>query len=144
MKNVLNVSFVALMISCSRHAPKNNAAGVAKVTPTNTAQETGKVKDIPIDEVSAIIRSNNGIVVDANSPTTRKQWGTLPGAVLLTNSYSFDMAEIGNDKGKQIVFYCGGVGCKRAQAAGYQNVTVMEAGIVGWVEAGQKVSKVEI
>ena len=72
--------------------------------------------------------------------------GTLPGAVLLSDSETFNVSELPADKTKPLVFYCANPHCgasheaaEKALTAGYTNVKVMPDGIAGWVKAGKKV-----
>jgi rhodanese-related sulfurtransferase len=69
----------------------------------------------------------------------------VPGAVLLSNSKTYPLAQLPAEKATKLVFYCGAVMCrasdhaaKRAVGAGYTNVNVMREGIKGWAQAGQK------
>ena len=73
----------------------------------------------------------------------------MPGAKLLTsaNSYAVE-SELPSDKSSRLVFYCANPRCtasdaaaRRAVEAGYANVAVLRAGIMGWAEAGQPTSK---
>ena len=89
--------------------------------------------------------------MDANGADTRREMGTLPGAVLLTNYRSFDLSELPADKSTELVFYCGGEACiaaptaaRRAKEAGYTDVKVMSAGISGWVKARKPVDKLDV
>jgi rhodanese-related sulfurtransferase len=73
--------------------------------------------------------------------------GTLPGAVLLTDSDTFTISELPTDKTKTLVFYCANTQCgashtaaEKALTAGYTSVKVMPDGIAGWVKAGKKVT----
>jgi rhodanese-related sulfurtransferase len=99
-----------------------------------------------IEKVEQLLAKSEVVPVDANSPDTREEYGTLPGAVLLTSSREFETSELPSDKSKDLVFYCGNEQCraapkaaKRAQESGYENVHVMPAGIRGWVKAGKRV-----
>ncbi len=103
---------------------------------------------IGVDEVSTLLAAKQAVAIDANGDDTRQKFGTVPGAVLLSNARTFDVSELPADKGKQLVFYCGSERCQsapkaasRAIEAGYQEVKVMSAGIRGWVEAGKAVDK---
>ena len=93
-------------------------------------------------EVNDALAAGSVVPVDANSAETRTEHGTLPGAVLLT-SYEFAAGELPEATDTSLVFYCSSMQCSAApQAAaraielGYESVSVMRAGVVGWVEAG--------
>lgn len=100
-----------------------------------------------VDEVASLLAAHEARAVDANAAETRQQYGTLPGAVLLSNYRTFDTSELPADKSTELVFYCGGLACSaaphaaaRAKAAGYTAVKVMPQGILGWVKAGKPIS----
>jgi len=106
---------------------------------------------LSVDEVAALIDAKKVQPVDANGADTRKEFGTLPGAVLLTNFRTFDLNELPADKSRELVFYCGGEACSaapkaaaRAKEAGYTAVRVMSAGITGWVKANKPVDKLDV
>lgn len=87
-------------------------------------------------------------VFDANNKETRKKFGVIPGAVLLSNYKKYDAKKVlPADKNGAVVFYCANTMCmashaaaKRAVKAGYKDVSVMADGIMGWKDAGQPVS----
>ena len=80
-------------------------------------------------------------VYDVNS---RGSWmqAHVPGALSLDPS-GFQAAQLPADKTAPLVFYCSNLLCRkapnaarRAAAMGYTNVSVMSAGISGWLSAG--------
>ena len=87
--------------------------------------------------------------VDANGTRTRETHGSIPGAILLTSATKYDTAkELPADKASKLVFYCTNSWCsaaesaaRRALEAGFQDVSVLPAGIAGWKEAGQKTTR---
>jgi len=98
-------------------------------------------------QVAELVAADKITLCDANTPKVRREHGVVSGARLLTSSSSYDVAtELPADKKSTLVFYCANPRCtasdaaaKRARAAGYTDVHVMRAGIMGWVEAGQPV-----
>lgn len=121
-------------------APKEESA------PRATAQATAEkpLPELSVPAVAELLKAKAGVVVDANDAQTRKEYGTVPGAVLLSDHRSFAFSELPEDKAEKLVFYCGGVKCRasdaaasRAASAGYSNVSVMREGIRGWRNAGQ-------
>jgi rhodanese-related sulfurtransferase len=110
-----------------------------------TDEEEAPITELEVTEVATLIESGDCVPVDANNPTTRERYGTIPGATLLTSSGRYDpSAELPEDHATKLVFYCGNVDCRasdgaadRARQAGYTDVNVMRAGIAGWVEAGK-------
>jgi len=123
-------------------------AGCAKHDKTESA-EKAKLPTITVDEVDHKLASGDCVPVDANGRETRKKMGVVPGAVLLTDSESFQLGELPTDKSKELVFYCANTRCgashtaaEKAITAGYTNVKVMPDGIAGWVKAGKKVQNI--
>ena len=118
-------------------------AGLAACSPDH-----GAFDQLTADQLATMMTGDPQIVVcDANSEGVREEYGTIPGAVLLS-SYSFDAAELPGDKAASLVFYCSSERCsaapraaERAQNAGFQQVYVMPVGIKGWVKAGKPVDE---
>ena len=101
---------------------------------------------ITVDDLAAWSGEGAGLTIcDANSDDTRRRFGVIPGAVLLSSYRDYDAAaELPADKGDRLVFYChsemcsaAGDAARRAIAAGYRNVWVMAPGIKGWADAGR-------
>ena len=70
--------------------------------------------------------------------------GTVPDAIILTSSYKYELTQLPEDKGKDLIFYCSNTNCtasdaaaERASASGYENVHIMREGIKGWKDAGK-------
>lgn len=108
------------------------------------AQAETAVKQVAIADVATFVREKSATIFDANGEDTRKEYGVVPGAVLLTSSKNFSMDVLPASKASKLVFYCGGVMCRasdsaasRAAQAGYSDVNVMRDGIKGWKNAGQ-------
>ena len=92
------------------------------------------------------MKNKSASVFDANDADTRKEYGVVPGAVLLSGK-DYPLSTLPASKADKLVFYCGGTQCrasdqaaKRAAGAGYSDVSVMRAGIRGWKDAGQATS----
>jgi rhodanese-related sulfurtransferase len=110
-----------------------------------------KVDELPlltIDEVAVRIASGTCRPVDANGAQLRKDVGVIPGALLLTDYEAFSLSELPADKSTPLVFYCANEQCdashiaaRRARSAGYAQVHVLAAGILGWAKAGRAVDK---
>ena len=126
-------------------------AGACTKSETKT-QETAQqaaVATVTVDQLDTSLANNESQPVDANGDQTRKKMGVIPGAVLLTDSDSFKVAELPADKAKPLVFYCANTACgashhaaEKAITAGYTNVKVLPAGIAGWVQAGKKTQSI--
>ena len=127
-------------------------AGCSKADKATPKAEKASVANLPtitVDEVDQKLASGDCVPVDANGTETRKKMGVVPGAVLLTDSETFQISELPADKSKQLIFYCANTRCgasheaaEKALTAGYTNVKVMPDGIAGWVKAGKKVQNI--
>ena len=139
MRIILLAAALALGAGCSK-----------KTTSTDeSSQQAAKLPMVTVDEVDQAIAKGDCTPVDANGEGTRKKMGTLPGAVLLTDSETFNVSELPQDKSKTLVFYCANTQCgashqaaEKAITAGYTNVKVMPDGIAGWVKAGKKTQQI--
>jgi len=107
---------------------------------------------LSVDQLSALMSGPQApVIIDANSSNVREEYGVIPGALLLTNYGSYDVAtELPEDTDSNLVFYCSSTQCSaapkaalRASAAGYTSVQVLPEGIKGWVAAGKPVDKTE-
>lgn len=144
MRTILFAGALALAaFGCTK--ADNKSSDHAK--PTVTAKAT--LPTATVDEVDTAITAGKAQAVDANGNETRKKMGVVPGAVLLTDSDSFQLSELPADKAKPLVFYCANTMCgashqaaEKALTAGYADVKVMPDGIAGWVKAGKKVQTI--
>lgn len=87
------------------------------------------------------------VVLDANNGDARAAAGIVPGAIKLSSYNQYDLAELPADKNTTLVFYCYNSYCQashmaaaRALQAGYKDVRIMKAGIVGWNAVNKKAS----
>jgi rhodanese-related sulfurtransferase len=122
--------------------------------PTEVADKKGmslptNVTAMTVDRLASLLAraANTVAVFDANSDKTRSEVGYIPGATLLAD-YRNCADKLPADKDRQLVFYCYNERCgashraaELAVAEGYQRVSVLPAGIVGWAESGQPVEK---
>ena len=111
--------------------------------------DTSGLVTLTVPELTARLgRSLAPILCDANSDETRKRFGVIPGATLLTNYRDYDPAdELPADPSHPLVFYCHSARCgaavdaaRKAVAAGFSNVSVLPDGITGWADAGHPVA----
>jgi len=144
------------LAGCAKSAPEvteqrlqPTVAAPAASTPAGDAHAA--FQKLGVSDVAALLEAKKILAVDANGADTRKELGTLPGAVLLTNARTFELSELPADKSTELVFYCGGERCNaapkaaaRAKEAGYTAVKVMPEGISGWVKAGKPVAKLDV
>ena len=103
--------------------------------------------DISIEDLKKAIADKKVTVIDVNGSASYKK-GHVPTAVDFA-AVKADLAKsLPADKNALVVAYCGGPSCKAYQAAanaaeklGYKNVKHLSAGIVGWMQAGEKTEK---
>ena len=79
--------------------------------------------------------------VDVNTPEDRQQYGTIHGALLLTDAN--DLPSLPENKESHLIFYAkdtssssGAIATALAGAAGYSNASLMIDGIAGWSAEG--------
>ena len=133
--SVIGVLCAALAVACNS-APKEDSS-------SNAAAQAKPVAELSVSDVDRLIKAKSATVLDANDSDTRKEYGVVPGAVLLAGDSEYPLGVLPATKTDKLVFYCGGTQCRasdkaaaRAAAAGYSDVNVMRAGIRGWKEAG--------
>jgi rhodanese-related sulfurtransferase len=108
---------------------------------------TADTPEISVEDASKALQSG-AVAVDANSAGTREKHGTVPDAIMLTSSSEYELAQLPEDKSKDLIFYCSSTWCtasdkaaERASTNGYENVHIMRGGIKGWKEAGKATAK---
>ena len=121
----------------------HSAATSERATPAE-ATAAKPVPELAVSDVVGLVKDKSATVFDANDGDTRKEYGVVPGAVLLSSSKDYPLSVLPAEKTNKLVFYCGGTQCRssdkaaeRAANAGYTDVNVMRAGIRGWKAAGQ-------
>ena len=99
------------------------------------------LKTISPDRLQQMRQEQPVTVIDVNSPQSWMK-AHVPGATNLDPT-SFREGDLPPDKGAPLIFYCSNLLCQkapnaasRAKKMGYGNVTVMSAGISGWLSAG--------
>jgi rhodanese-related sulfurtransferase len=139
MSKALLAAFAALALASGC----KSAPTASKDTEKKVAAPSG-VRELSVADVATALKDGTATVVDANDVETRRKYGMVPGAVLLTNNKTYALSELPSAKDEPLIFYCGGMQCRasdaaasRAATAGYGNVAVMRAGIRGWLGAGQ-------
>lgn len=144
------------LAACAKATPEVSEQRLQPTAPAASpiavsADPHAGLQSLGVDAVASMIEAKKLVAVDANGTDTRKEYGTLPGALLLSNSRTYQLGELPADKSTELVFYCGNEQCtsapkaaKRAQEAGYTAVKVMPQGIVGWVKAGKPVAKLDV
>lgn len=132
---LLSLALSVLVLGCKDATPA--AANEA------TEPAPAEIPEISVEEADKALQSG-ALAFDANSERTRKKNGTVPGAIVLTSSYKYDLAQLPDDKSKDLIFYCSNTNCtasdaaaERASTHGYEKVHVMREGIKGWKDAGK-------
>ncbi len=128
---LLSLSLTLLLVGCKDTSP----AGSSEAAPVETPE-------ISVQDASKALGSG-AVAIDANSLSTREKHGTVPNAVILTSSSKYELAQLPEDKSKDLIFYCSNTFCtasdaaaKRAASNGYEHVHIMREGITGWKDAG--------
>ncbi len=118
----------------------------AITTPVLAAEQ---VAEVTVANVQEMLHAKPAkvVIVDANNEQARAEAGMVPGAIKLSSYNQYNLAELPTDKNTTLVFYCYNSYCQashaaaeRALQAGYTDVRVMKAGIVGWNAANKKAS----
>ena len=128
-------------------------SGTAQVTAAGGGEKVAaaesKVKELTVEELAAARKADKATIYDANMPEFRAQNGVIPGAKLLSSMQYEPSKELPAAKDNKVVFYCASTHCgashfaaARAVEAGYTDVAVLPAGLMGWKAAGQPVAQV--
>lgn len=131
--------FATLAVACHTSSSSSSEQG-------STAAEGKKIAEVSVGDVERFVKDKSATILDANDADTRKEYGVVPGALLLAGK-EYPLSTLPASKTDKLVFYCGGTQCRasdkaaaRAATAGYSDVSVMRAGIRGWKDAGQTTS----
>ena len=111
---LLSLLLTFVLVGCK--APGSAAA--TEPAPTEKASAAAddgqgaaaEIPEISVDDAGKALQSG-AVAVDANSEKTRKKNGTVPDAVILTSSYKYDLAQLPEDKSKDLIFYCSNTNC---------------------------------
>lgn len=130
---------VCATLSVACHTSSSSSSS-EQATPSGS--EGKKIAEVSVSDVQRLVQDKRATILDANDADTRKEYGIVPGAVLLSGK-EYPLSALPASKADKLVFYCGGTQCRasdkaavRAASAGYSDVSVMRAGIRGWKEAG--------
>lgn len=139
------ILFAALFVAagsfaCSS-APEVTADAIAEASPFN---------DVSIQQLSTMIEEKTAVTIyDVNGEETRKEFGIIPGAKLLSGSDALTKEDLPEAADSPIVFYCSSEKCSAAPKAATKavtefqrtNVHVLRDGIKGWVAANKTTEK---
>ncbi len=136
---LLSLLLTFLLVGCKDASPAAAPGTVAEDTQAAKAE----IPEISVEDADKSLQSG-AVAVDANSESTREKNGTVPQAIILTSSYKYELAQLPEDKSKDLIFYCSSTNCsasdsaaERASTNGYENVHIMREGIKGWKDAGK-------
>lgn len=143
------VSFSSPADACRGDKKKGDQVTTAKADAPAKPGEVAKVsvKDLALRMAETTLKKDakKVSVIDVNGAETRAKMGVIPGAILLSSSSKYDVKELPADKDAGLVFYCANERCgasktaaSRAIEAGYKDVSILPAGIKGWVAEGYK------
>lgn len=142
---LLSLAFSILLVGCKDEprAAATEAAPVERADVVAAKSKDAPIPEITIEDADKAFQSG-AIAVDANSDRTREKNGTVPGAIILSSSSKYDLAQLPEDKSKDLIFYCSNTNCsasdaaaERAAANGHKSIHVMREGIKGWKQAGK-------
>jgi len=144
-QHVLSLLMILGVAACDEASQAEPGAAPESAAVESAPAAEAALPVVSVEEASALIEAGTATAVDANSPGTRTEHGTVPGARLLTSSSTYDAAaELPANHDDTLVFYCANEHCSasdsaahRAVSAGYGDVRVMRAGIQGWEAAGK-------
>jgi len=137
---LLFASAVCASLAAACHTSSSSPSAAST---ESAAAEEKKIAEVSVADVERFVKDKSATLLDANDSDTRKEYGVVPGAVLLPGK-EYPLSTLPASKTEKLVFYCGGTQCRasdkaalRAASAGYSDVSVMRAGIRGWKDAGQ-------
>lgn len=134
---------LALLVGCGGSSSETTTASTDTTTATGGETTAPSFAQVSVDEVEQGIQAGNVSVYAAASPEVYAEHH-VPGATRVDADFSRET--LPEDTSRALVFYCGGPACRASHGAaeraigyGFSNVSVMGAGISGWVEAGKPV-----
>jgi hypothetical protein len=96
-----------LLLSAVLGVATITAAGCKKSDNTE-ATSTHDLPEMTPEEVEKGLAANTLTALDCNGDNTRKKYGVLPGATLMTDDEAYSPSELPTDKKRKLVFYCSG------------------------------------
>lgn len=121
-------------------------AADAPITPKEGWYKT--IIDLKAFSEYAVIPARDDVAIIDARPTRKYDEGHIPGALSIPDTF-FDKktAMLPQDKGKLLIFYCGGLECPlshksafKAEKLGYTNIKVFAEGDPAWSKAGNLIS----
>ena len=137
---------VFTLVACSAAVggcEKENKPMAAPVAQERENKTVAEPVTLEVAQAAALIARGAATPVDVNGNGVRKKYGTLPSAIRF-NGLTDAASQLPAKKDTKLIFYCANSRCmashqaaKWALRAGYTDVNVMPAGIMGWTEAGR-------
>lgn len=137
--------------ACSSSSSTTPAATAATTTASATAPATSGGEQasseafhrMTVDELSAAIQNHENVTIFDNNRQERYAQGHIPGARWVSYD-AVNASVLPSDHSARLVFYCANESChachnaaNAAVQAGYTNVSILPAGIMGWTAAGK-------
>jgi rhodanese-related sulfurtransferase len=105
----------------------------------------GGFLSVSTDFINKALADKADIVLIDSRPERTVEKGSIPGAINIPdNKFDKMLDKLPADKAKQLIFFCGGLGCDlsdksahKAKALGYKNVRVYVEGHPGWAAANK-------
>ena len=105
--------------------------------------KNGGLKGVSSKYVKKLVDKKADVLIVDSRPARKAKKGFVPGAIIIPDSQFKKMTDkLPADKGKEVIFYCGGLKCKlspksaaKAIALGYTNVKVYQVGYPAWKKA---------
>ena len=124
---------------------RSSAPAVAHAVDPQMAAAEAALPRMTVDQVLTRVQQHDGLVVYDNNSRERYQAGHVPSARWVAYR-TVQASDLPADPAAPLVFYCGGEQCSACHTAaltamslGHTNVSIMPAGISGWVAAGKPV-----
>lgn len=143
---IAKLAFASAVCATLAVACHTSSSSPSSSSTEQASAEEKKIAEVSVGDVERFVKDKSATILDANDSDTRKEYGVVPGAVLLSGK-EYPLNTLPASKADKLVFYCGGTQCRasdkaaaRAASAGYSDVSVMRAGIRGWKDAGQATS----
>jgi rhodanese-related sulfurtransferase len=106
MRSIATSIALALMLALTL-AARASAGDIGKLLENKEGSDNFQV--IHVDDLAKLMGNpaSHVQIFDANHPSTREQYGVIPGAHLLSSYDNYDVArELPADKNAKVVFYC--------------------------------------
>ena len=152
VRKLLVLAVAATFPLAATLAPIPEAAQFGVAVAASVQAKEGWYKNIVdtafVKEYAQIPPRKDVVVIDSRPAARRYDVGHIPGAVNIPDT-QFDKFKhlLPEDKGKLLVFYCGGVDCmlshdsaRKAEALGYTNIKVYAEGEPEWIKQGLPLS----